>query len=523
MTVRYGSVKLLKTAKIGTIMPWAGDGNEGLDVANLPSGWIVCNGSLHNASKYPLLASIIGDSYGGTNFAGVFPNYEGTFRVPNMTLKMPMDIEAFHLDNPKYQYGYTQTRNLLANNTNPLVGGYGELYPIQTTISTDVDIDFTVDASLVMKGKFTNVSIGDPSFNTTIYTIGRKLGINHTPGHSHGGSYTKATQQFTSPMVFEPDLISVGGVVAGRCQSSAYDTCELKRPSTAPTWQGGAISMTSYGDAQHEFTLPTTDRFYNFIGSEYWQNVPADSWPPPGSHPSGEVTVSDLSYQFSGSRWTSGFNVPTPVKTHQQPAWTGVFPKAQTYANSRNHFGPIAYLPDNSSAWTIPGVTIAAGAPNITLPAGADIGAEFDKIVPYMWVYTDPAITGLTGGTQILSITRISGTSTSNYVYKLDLSAATRNLTTLTNVTLNFKHGTYPTTLNNQTGALDPNGTQFAAHNHGSFDLIMGVGSLATPATFPVNDVSLGSIAPENINDALNIIADVSMPALVVTFMIKAY
>ena len=348
------------------------------------------------------------------------------------------------------------------------------------------------------------------------------MGINHTPGHSHPGSYTKATQQFTSPMVFEPDLMTTGGVVVGRCQSSAYDTCEQRNPSTAPTWQGGAISMTYYGDAQHEFTLPTTDRFYNFIGSEYWQNVPADSWPPPGLHPSGEVTATNLSYQFSGSRWTSAFDVPEPVKTHQQPAWTGVFPKAQTYANSRNHFGAITYLPDNSSAWEIPGVTISAGAPSITLPAGADIGAEFDKIVPYMWIYTDPAIVGVAGGTQILAITRISGSSISDYVYKIDLSAATRNTTPLT-TTLYFKHGTYPTTLNNQTGALDPNGTQFAAHNHGSFDLIMGVGSLATPATFPVNDVSLGSIAPENINDALNIIADVSMPALVVTFMIKAY
>ena len=51
----------------------------------------------------------------------------------------------------------------------------------------------------------------------------------------------------------------------------------------------------------------------------------------------------------------------------------------------------------------------------------------------------------------------------------------------------------------------------------------MGKGSLSGPATHPVNNISLGDVSPENINDALNIIADVAMPALLVTFIIKAY
>ena len=108
-------------------------------------------------------------------------------------------------------------------------------------------------------------------------------------------------------------------------------------------------------------------------------------------------------------------------------------------------------------------------------------------------------------------------------MYTLDLSQPTVNTTQLTNQTLEFKHGTFPTTTNNITSQLDPNSTTFLGHNHGSFEMIQGQGSLAAPTVFAVNDISLGTVSPENLDDALNIIAEVSMPALVVTFLIKAF
>lgn len=543
MTVRYGSVKLLKSAKIGTIMPWAGDGNVGFDIANLPVGWILCDGTSQLASRYPLLASIIADTYGSsTTFSGVFPDYVGTFKTPNMTLKMPMDLEPEYLNQTKYQYGVTTAYGDLVSNTYlstpavpaPLVGGFGEIYPIPTTITTDVDLDFTVDPSLVLKGKFTNLSIANPSFNTTLYTINRKLSINHTPGHGHPGTYSKSDAQFVAPMIFEPGRLTTGGQIAGECRTLGYADCQVTDSNTIASWQQGSAFLTYYGDAQHEFTLPTTDRFYKFEGSSYWQNVPADNWPPPGRHPSGEIAAADLSYQFSGSTATSAFVVDPPVKTHQQPAWSGVFPKPITFANRRNHFGampsadvlprsPILnYDPDSSTPYSVNNVNIPAAANSINLPAGTGIGLYEDLIVPFMWIYTNPSIIGISPGTQVLGITRIGGTNASNYVYKLDLSETTKNTTSIT-ATVNFIHGTYPTTLNNLTNGLDPNGTQFIGHNHGSFDISMGIGSLSPPANFPVNNISLGSVAPESIDNALNIIADVAMPALIVTFMIKAY
>lgn len=528
MAVNYSLIKFMRVAKIGTIMPWTGDGNEGFALSNIPKGWILCDGKLQNAARYPLLASELGNTYGGSGFGGEFPEYTGSFRVPNMTLKMPIDLEPEYLLETAYQYGQTDAYQKLITDTfdgDPLIGDFGLTYPIQTTISANTDIDFTVDPSLVMVGKMTNISIGSPDFSATVYTINRKLSINHTPSHSHPGTYAKATAQFSGPMLFEPSNITTGGPVAGSCGNFGYSECQLTNADTAPSWQQGRAIATYYGDETHEFTLPTTDRFYNFEGGSYWNNVPADSWPPAGRHPSGIQSASDLDYQFNGSAFTTTFDV-TPKKTHQQPAWSGVFPKPLEVANRRNYFGPVlGYDPETSPAFTVSGVTIAANATSISLPAGANIGAayELDSVVPFMWIYVPSnATASIAPGTQILAISR-EGTSSANYVYTLELSQPCVNPAQLTGQTISFKHGTFPTTLNNQTSQLDPNNTSFLGHNHGSFDIQMGKGSLSGPATHPVNNISLGDVAPESIDDALNIIADIAMPALVVTFIIKAY
>lgn len=519
----------MKSAKIGTIMPWSGDGNQGFALSNIPQGWIVCGGQLEEASRYPLLASHLGDTYGAdAAFGGQFPDFTGKFRLPNMSLKMPIDLEPEYLAQTAYQYGQTDAYDVLVTNSytgDALVGGFGSISltsPIPITISANTDIDFSVDSSIVMSAKMTNISIAPPDFSTTVYTINRKLGINHTPGHSHSGTYSRANAQFSGPMPFEPANITAKGGVTGNCvQDFGYSECSLTNSDTAPSWQQGRALMTYYGDEQHEYTLPICDRFYNFEGSEYWTQVPAASWPPAGVHPSGLQKADNLDYLFNGSGYTDTFTV-SPNKAHQQPAWSGVFPKPIEVGNRRNHFGPVTnYDPDSSTAYTVTGVTIPALAQSISLPAGADIGDEYalNEVTPFMWVYLDGV---LAPGTQVVSIAR-TGTSSSTYVYELSLSQNTINTTQLTNQTLSFKHGTYPTTTNNITAQLDPNSSSFLGHNHGSFELVQGQGSLAAPTVHAVNDIELGSVTPENINDALNIIAEVSMPALVVTFLIKAF
>ena len=41
----------MKTARIGTILPWGGDGSEGFTASNIPKGWAVCDGQEADANE----------------------------------------------------------------------------------------------------------------------------------------------------------------------------------------------------------------------------------------------------------------------------------------------------------------------------------------------------------------------------------------------------------------------------------------------------------------------------------------
>ena len=123
-------------------------------------------------------------------------------------------------------------------------------------------------------------------------------------------------------------------------------------------------------------------------------------------------------------------------------------------------------------------------------------------------------------GTSITEISR-TGTGDSNYIYTIKLSAATINSAAGTfNVT--FREGTYSSSLSSF-GDNNPNSSAFTSHSHGTFDIQMGRGSLNPPATYPLNNISVGSVYPDSLNDALNIIVDTAQPAMVVVYLIKAY
>ena len=51
------------------------------------------------------------------------------------------------------------------------------------------------------------------------------------------------------------------------------------KESEPTEWRQGAVDMTFYGDENHEYTLPRTEKFLEFrtdnSGKNYWGNVPA--------------------------------------------------------------------------------------------------------------------------------------------------------------------------------------------------------------------------------------------------------
>lgn len=84
----YNVVKTQRALPIGSVQPWTGNLSE------IPNGWLLCNGAEIQAADYPLLARILRDTYGGTNFSGNFPNYTGTFRLPSTNNKALADIST---------------------------------------------------------------------------------------------------------------------------------------------------------------------------------------------------------------------------------------------------------------------------------------------------------------------------------------------------------------------------------------------------------------------------------------------
>ena len=84
----YNVIKTQKALPIGSVQPWGGN------ISEIPNGWLLCNGAEIEAGDYPLLARILRDTYGGTNFGGNFPNYTGTFRLPQTNNKALADIST---------------------------------------------------------------------------------------------------------------------------------------------------------------------------------------------------------------------------------------------------------------------------------------------------------------------------------------------------------------------------------------------------------------------------------------------
>ena len=149
MAAYYDSIKSMKTAKIGTILPWGGDGGTGFLESNIPKGWITCTGQTVSASDYPLLASVLGDTYGGDMTASggghyTFPYVDptdgsnnATFRLPNLSNNLLVDLEPYHLDNSDYHMNQPDPKNVVVDATGTklgdLVQGYGETVDIKTS------------------------------------------------------------------------------------------------------------------------------------------------------------------------------------------------------------------------------------------------------------------------------------------------------------------------------------------------------------------------------------------------------
>lgn len=499
-------------------MAWAGDASTGFLPSNVPKGWIICDGKQYSASQYPLLASIIGITYGGNNdlpFGGDFPEYKNsttnandTFRVPDLTAKAMMDVRGDYLSDVRYYAGqsdaYSQVGNLFSRTGNEVT--------INPIVSKDTDLKFSITGNTYI-GKFSMVSgstsnpntLNPAAYQTTAYVIPRKLGMNHMPPHTHratGNDYSSASTSGGATKVFRPPNVATSGSFTDPTGNPHVFTTINIADSASTPWVGGSAYITYYDPN----TLVTTDRFRDFpstmgyipgAGYNYLNTGTVDANPP------------NLVIQPSQSGYTNTISGVQPASGHAEPAWTGSFPVPTTLFNKKNYFGNIS--PNSFSAISST-ANAASGSTTMTLAAGT----SFTNIKSKMFVYTTPGggtFGGLAAGTMVTNV------DTVNRV--VSLSQPTTGA--LSSTTVYFKQGTWPTTLNNVVGSEDPASSSFRSHNHGSIDIQMNIGSLRPPSTFTVNNVSLGDVAPIDFLQALNITANTACPALNIVYIIRAY
>ena len=87
-----------------------------------------------------------------------------------------VDLEQSYLQVEKYQFGQPDADSVIGS----LISEDGTGVTPPTIYSADTDLQFQLDPIDTMAGKIQNITLNDPTWSKTYYTIGRKLGIDHT-------------------------------------------------------------------------------------------------------------------------------------------------------------------------------------------------------------------------------------------------------------------------------------------------------------------------------------------------------
>ena len=316
----------MKSAPVGTIMPWGGQSSQGNNPANIPTGWIVCDGRTFEAADYPLLASIIGNTYGptDTSIVGNFPDFDegDVFRVPNLNGRSMIDLEKSYLQDSKYQFGQPDAESVIGD----LISEDGTGVTPPTIYSADTDLEFQLDPIDTMAGKIQNISLNDPTWSKTYYTIGRKLGIDHTPGHKHKGQYTTAFPSGKYVQVFEAPTVQLSG-------NPNYESANLtgiQNTDTADQWPNGFGSMTYYD----ENTLVLTEETKTFTQDQIPKPALARTIPAHGAFT--EAFTDTYNYNHHMKQVTGVF--PPPVTIFGKPNYYNG-DAGTTYPTNLSHIG----------------------------------------------------------------------------------------------------------------------------------------------------------------------------------------
>jgi len=457
----YNRIKASTNFPIGTIIPWTGGSRRGDEADRVPAGWIICNqaNSLLFAADYPILAKIIGNTYGpipetpdqeiGVNY-GIVNQYPynppdtspdhnpnlhvDVFSLPNLNQLALVDLEGSRLS----------TTDLLQIGQYISTNGTEEGKQALTLIRSDVDIQFDLEPSNTLAGKITGIAMSDPVYFDTLYVLPRKLGIDHMPNHNHQPQSADEFDQFitavpsgTNVLEFQPGI----PLRNDAAKTTAVTPVGRKgTSSSAHTFKPGKAEITWYDPNDGGISLVTTDQKVNIASN-------LNLIPQVQSRVIPEQFAIEFSYTDNGSA----------IANVQADAHTGAFPPAGYYQGKRNYYQ------------------------SVDIPAehrGADMPASNIADMVY-----DPA---------------------------QEKQPINPNVT-----------NTFATTLNHPNEEWASTGLK--SHDHDAMELTMNKGGLGITTTLLVNDVSTGTTSPLSIETALSVAINPNTPSLTMIYIMRAF
>lgn len=236
----YNRAKPMKGLPVGSIVPWSGD------LAEIPVGWVACNGSTVQVTRYPLLYDVIGNVYGGVA--------NSTFRIPslNNNPKAIMDIFPGHYDYLKTLEAAHRPETTVRS-SDPfwleVGGGNNADEPAsgrQDYFST-IDVVGEIRNMPNLVASYRDISVSTGEYQSTVSFNERKLSDRHVPPHAHGYTNTDAvgwSRNNSNPLIcgsWAPDFQC--GVNASCTQMSRVVT-----GGTGPVQGGGGDSFAIPGN-----------------------------------------------------------------------------------------------------------------------------------------------------------------------------------------------------------------------------------------------------------------------------------
>ena len=523
---------------VGTILPWSGD------ASSVPDGWLQCNGQTLEGSAYPILASILGNTYGPTGGlnARTYDDYTlgDIFRLPNLNGRVLVDYEQAYVSSAA-QYAHLQMGQTSSSNS---VGGVsiktGEIDSLRisgtytfsnlTGSVSGTGLTIVVDVDVVGRAAVTTISASGTGWqeDETITISAAQL--------PNGVTDMVIMVDWIKPSV--NDVLLPTGV--GATQLIEGDGSPVSRPTSINATSDINFNVSDSGNLTGQirsFTVNPPSYFKTFYVvprklskdhmpshrhsnpagvSGYRRAIPdgpsIEGFQCPDADPCCENNQKERSINSTGD--VDFFNTDAA-----DPGGYGLVTRYQSGVTVVETSGP--KLGTSNTAGST-GLAHSSPQPAWTGPIPRPLGATFDWTAGGSKTnYWASNLGNLTGYKNWYSYT---GDGTGMIGQQTAADAVATNLFTGGD---NTSSKTYPTTLNH---TKEYHG-EMGHHSHYTFELQMNAGFLKAPTIVPVNNIKVTSdlagntntIAAQNIPSALNITVDTKTPALSMMYIIRAF